>query len=73
MKAVREGREVVIKDRDRPVARLVPFQKPAGRVEALVSYPKDPAAPRLKDLAIKRIKYRGRSSTELLREDRDRR
>lgn len=73
MKAVRQGREVVIKDRDRPVARLVPFDKGGGARDPLVSQPRDPAAPRLRDLEIKRVKYRGSNSTSLLRDDRDKR
>lgn len=73
MKAVRSGREVVITDRDRPVARLVPFEKSVERREPLISTPRDPSAPRLKDLKFKRIDYRGRSSTALLRSDRDKR
>jgi prevent-host-death family protein len=73
MKAVRDGKEVVITDRDRPIARLVPYRRAARAREALVTTPKDPAAPTLGKLKIRAISYQGRDSTALLREDRERR
>ena len=71
---VRAGKEVVITDRDQPIARLVPFQPPPDRAgEDLVERPADPTAPPLGEVEVRAVRYRGRSSTELLEEDRARR
>lgn len=72
MKAVKAGKEVIVTDRDQPVARLVPYAEPA--VPALViSQARDPTAPPLGDVAIAPIRYDGVSTTQLLAEDRARR
>jgi prevent-host-death family protein len=34
LRAVRKGGEVVIKDRETPIARLVPYENPGGRRQA---------------------------------------
>lgn len=74
MKAVRAGKEVVITDRDQPIARLVPIQGPAeGAVADPIEKPADPGAPPLGELELRAIRYRGRPSAELLAEDRARR
>jgi prevent-host-death family protein len=75
MRAVRAGKEVVVTDRDQPVARLVPYlERQRGRAEEPeVSQPRDPAAPPLGQVEVVPIRYRGRSTTSLLAEDRGRR
>lgn len=35
LRAVRKGGEVVIKDRETPIARLVPYDKPRPRLETI--------------------------------------
>jgi prevent-host-death family protein len=75
MRAVRSGKEVVVTDRDEPVARLVPYRErppgPAG--EPPIAQARDPAAPPLGQVEVRAIHYRGRSTTSLLTEDRGRR
>jgi prevent-host-death family protein len=72
MKAVRDGREVVVTDRDEPVARLIPYG--AAKEEACkVSDPRDPVAPALGKISIRGIRYQGPSTSSLLMEDRSRR
>jgi prevent-host-death family protein len=73
MRAVREGAEVIIKDRDEPVARLVPFEARGQGEERLLCSRKSPSAPPLGQVRVRPVRYRGASSTELLRSDRDRR
>ncbi len=75
MRAVRAGKEVVVTDRDRPVARLVPYDERgvAGQEELTVARPRDPTAPPLGEVEVRAIQYRGRATTELLEEDRARR
>lgn len=74
MRAVRAGEEVVVTDRDQPVARLVPFKDASSQAEELpIVQPKDPGAPPLGKVQLRAIRYRGRSTTDLLLEDRRRR
>lgn len=75
MKAVRAGEEIVVTDRDLPVARLVPYVVRDGEAaEAVpVTVPRDPGAPPLGKVDVKPIRYRGRPTTELLEADRKRR
>lgn len=73
MRAVKAGKEVIITDRDQPVARLVPYQDHAGGVGLLISQSRDPTAPPLDQVDVHPIQYHGTSTTVLLREDRDRR
>jgi len=69
MKAVRSGREVVITDRDEPVARLVPYTAaPARGIE--VDAPADPAAPALGKVVVRPVLIPGVDMVELLLEDR---
>lgn len=35
LRVVRQGGEIVIKDRDTPIARLVPYEKPRRRLETI--------------------------------------
>jgi len=75
MRAVRSGKEVVVTDRDEPVARLVPYREPAsvGKDEPVLERPRDPAAPVLGEVQVRPIRYAGKSTTALLTEDRRRR
>jgi len=75
MRAVRAGKEIVVTDRDEPVARLVPYRERAPRTadEPALERPRDPAAPPLGEVEVQSIRYRGKSSTSLLAEDRRRR
>lgn len=74
MRAVREGNEVVVTDRDQPVARLVPIQRPASAADQVpLATPREPTAPPLGTLRVKSIVYTGPSTLEVLRADRERR
>lgn len=73
MRAVREGKEVLVTDRDRPVARLVPVAAAEQAAGLRYSAPRDPTAPPLGELTVKGIRRRGIDSTALLLEDRARR
>jgi len=73
MRAVRAGKEVVVTDRDQPVARLVPYKKAADTSAVLRSQHRDPTAPPLGQVDIRAIDYRGTATTALLHEDRARR
>ena len=67
----RNGREVVVKDRDTPVARLVPY-KVDTRAKSLVVTPKDPAAPPLGKLVVQGIRVANVNTLSMLLEDRNR-
>jgi len=75
MRAVRAGEEVVVTDRDQPVARLVPYQEtePAQGEDLEVAHAKDPGAPPFTKVVVRPIRYRGPSTSALLEEDRKRR
>lgn len=74
MKAVREGKTVVVTDRERPVARLVPFSiEDTAGTTLEVWQPRDPVAPPLGALRVASLRYSGKSTTTLLAEDRRRR
>jgi prevent-host-death family protein len=73
MRAVREGKEVLVTDRDRPVARFVPAVALSDRSAVRVVAPRDPTAPRLGDVRVRPIHYRGPSTTAILQEERNRR
>ena len=74
MRAARQGRSVLVTDRDQPVARLVPARdaEPAS-CGALVVTPREATAPPLGQVEVAAIDYRGPSTTDLLVEDRSRR
>lgn len=73
LRSVRAGGEVVVTDRDQPVARIVPFREPLERADPLpVTSPRDPGSP-FSELVVRPIRYHGRSTTRLLAEDRKRR
>jgi prevent-host-death family protein len=71
MRKVREGGEVIITDRDRPVARLVPFE--ASAPVGLQMIRPEPGTTPFGKIKIKGIPYCGTDSTAMLREERDRR
>jgi prevent-host-death family protein len=75
MRAIRAGKEVVVTDRDQPVARLVPYREPPSGAPEVpeVAQPRDPAAPPLGEVEVQAIHYHGRSTTLLLAEDREKR
>lgn len=75
MRAVRAGEEIVVTDRDQPVARLVPYRQaePRSGEEVQVAQAKDPAAPPFSKVEVQPIRYRGRPTTSLLAADRKRR
>ena len=73
MKAVREGKEVVVTDRDRPVARLVPMSVPEEPSGLQSSAPRDPTAPPLGEVVVVGVRRRGTDSTAMLLADRARR
>jgi antitoxin (DNA-binding transcriptional repressor) of toxin-antitoxin stability system len=72
MGLVRKGREVVVKDRDTPVARLVPYRADADP-KPLVILPRDPTAPRLGEIQVQGVAVANANSLSLLLEDRSRR
>ena len=73
LRYVRAGKELVVTDRDLPVARLVPVEA-AGYDDTLPVWQlRDPAAPRLGSVEVRGIPYRGTDTTALLREERRRR
>jgi prevent-host-death family protein len=75
MRAVRAGEEVVVTDRDQPIARLVPYRKsePSPDQDLGVWQARDPGAPPFSKVVVRPIRYRGPSTTSLLEEDRKRR
>jgi prevent-host-death family protein len=75
MRAVRAGEEVVVTDRDQPVARLVPYREtePGTGDERPAVQAKDPGSPPFSKVEVRPIRYRGPSTTSLLEEDRKRR
>jgi len=73
MRAVRSGQEVLVTDRDQPVARLVPVDAAAPTTGLRTSAPRDPAAPALGEIEVRGLRRRGIDTTALLVEDRSRR
>ena len=69
---VRGGREVVVKDRDTPVARLVPYKIDVTPKPLLIT-PRDPAAPPLGKIRVKGIVVAGVDTMSMLLDDRNRR
>jgi prevent-host-death family protein len=68
----RAGREVVVKDRNSPVARLVPYEVDEPS-KSLVITPRDPAAPPLGRIVVRGIRVAGVDTLSLLLEDRNHR
>ncbi len=74
LRAVRRGEEVLVSDRDMPIARVIPIERGlAERSEQPLIHEKDPLAPAPGQVVVKGIKFRGTDSTRDLRADRDRR
>jgi prevent-host-death family protein len=72
MRAVREGKEIVVTDRTEPVARFVPYREEEARPGIRIVKPRDPDAPPLGRVKIRGIPYCGPSTTAMLQEDRRR-
>ncbi len=73
LRRVRAGEEIVVTDRDEPVARLVPYRAESARSGLEIAIPSDPGAPALGDLEVRAVRVHGFDSTAALRADRDRR
>ena len=73
MKAIREGKEIFIKDRDHRFAKLSPVSSSPKIRSKVIFLPKNPAAPPLGEVKVKGISYSQTNSTALLIEDRRRR
>jgi prevent-host-death family protein len=75
LRAVRAGKSVVVTDRDEPIAQLVPYRQaaPAPDDEPRTDRPRDPGAPPFSEVVVHPIRYRGRSTTSMLADDRKRR
>jgi prevent-host-death family protein len=74
MRAVKSGQEILITDRDQPVARLVAYRPKHAIPDPVIRYqPRDPTATTLGELTVKSIHYSGPSTTDLLHDDRARR
>lgn len=73
MRAVRAGKEVLVTDRDQPVARLVPIRGVPEPEVLRTSRPADPTAPSLGKVDVRGISPRHTDTTAMLREDRQRR
>ena len=72
LKAAHEGEEIIVTDRDRPVARLMPLEAPRARRKAALEIRQPaPGIPPFASLKIKGIRFRNTDSTLELREDRD--
>jgi prevent-host-death family protein len=72
LRAVRNGHELVITDRDRPVARVVPYSEPARKGQLQVIEPvRDPAG--LKNLRFPPVRGVKTDIVALLLEDRAKR
>jgi prevent-host-death family protein len=74
MRMVRGGEEVVVTDRDRPIARFVPFEERSGGPVIQFAQRRLPDAPPLGQIQVRAV--RGAESvdtTALVRGDRDRR
>jgi prevent-host-death family protein len=72
LRSVRKGHELVITDRDRPVARVIPYAEAATKTELQVIEPtRDPAG--LKRLRFKPVRGIKTDVVSLLLEDRAKR
>jgi prevent-host-death family protein len=71
MRAVRSGQEVIITDRNEPVARLVPIK--SNQKQSIFESLHDSDAPPLGEIKIKGVKVAGLTSLEMLLEDRNKR
>ena len=73
MQAAQAGEEIVVTDRGRPVARLLPFAEPEAELSIQRVQPRDPDAPPLGALSIRSLSPRKTDTTALLRAERNRR
>ena len=73
LRDVRAGREIIVTDRDVPVARLVPYTTSPRQAPSHLAEPSVNGAPPLGRVVIKGVEVKGLDSTAMLRDDRDRR
>jgi prevent-host-death family protein len=73
LRLAREGREVTVKDRETPVARLVPYRPSGPAVKHLIWKPRDPAAPPLGAVEVRGVRVPGIDTLSMLLDDRGRR
>jgi prevent-host-death family protein len=73
LRLVRKGQEVIVTNRDEPVARLVPYDTREKDLDRSFLLPKDPTAPPLGKVKVKGIPYRGTDAVADLIADRRRR
>jgi prevent-host-death family protein len=72
LRRVRAGAEIVVTDRDEPVARLVPFHATSSRAIE-IAVPSAPDSPALGDIEVRGLVLPAFDSVAALRSDRDRR
>ena len=72
MREVRAGREVLVTDRNQPVAKLVPAKKSSQPESLRKASPREVGAPPLGKVEVRGLAFRGTDTTALLREDRKR-
>jgi prevent-host-death family protein len=70
LRAARQGRGVVITDRDRPIARLVPWDAPPSGGFIRTVKPRQRGAPPLGRVKVRSVRVPGVDSLALLMEDR---
>lgn len=73
LRAVRGGEQVIVQDRDTPIARLIPYAESPRRDDDWLARRKDPAAPRLGSLNVRAFRHLDADSLVILQEDRKRR
>jgi len=77
LKALREGAEFLVTDRDRPVARLIPYDESSsgeGERAVMIAQPRSPSASPLGQVRVRPIRRRNDvDTTAILLEDRERR
>ena len=70
LRVVRRGGDVIVKDRETSIARIVPYEQAPP---ALIAIPRDPKAPRIGDVVVRGVRAADFDSLAALRGDRDRR
>jgi len=73
MREVRAGREVLVTDRDVPIARLTPVKVEPAPSSMPLAAGADPAAPPLGKIAVRAVRVKGSDTAAWLREERSRR
>jgi prevent-host-death family protein len=74
MRIVRGGEEVVVTDRERPIARLIPYDEASRGPAIRVVQRPSPGTPPLGEVQVRAVRPAAETdSTGVLRDDRDRR